>query len=99
MKIIYICNDSYILSEGDLAPLTVLTSLYRRRSLGEMLGVLRMLRMLRMVGVSRGRLHDLRANVTDGVISGMLRHLDLILDSSSKDIVFSISSLLKLIRS
>jgi hypothetical protein len=58
--------------------------------------------LLGVLGVGRARRlgsHDLRANIGDRVISGMLRHLNCILNSASEDVVLSISSFLKLVGS
>lgn len=72
----------------------------RRRSLRVLLRMDRLL--LGMVGVSRGgclRSHDLRTNVGDRVISGVLRDLNLMLVSTGEDVVLGISSFLKLVSS
>lgn len=59
-----------------------------------------LLHLLAVLGVGRGRSlrsHDLRANVGDRVISSVLGDLNLMLISSSQDVVLRIASFLKLV--
>ena len=72
----------------------MLTASDRRRSLRKLGLCLGVLRVGRTGGLAA---HDLRAHVGDGVISGMLRDLNLMLVAASQNVVLRIASLLKLV--